>query len=205
MNRPLRTPAVAGAFVALVFAPIATAQTLPPPLQPFPVSGVSAAQTSTGDRLVEITRQVPPGEVAAAFTVPADAQLAVTDMLLTNLGTVPVCGVSIDRGTGPTVVTGPVLGASQPSTVTVTDSTLTGPLCVQPRSTQQFILTTGVDFTAGQAVQVANRADAVATPGGQPPGPVSFHLRGFLTAAPGTTRPGTDVPEPTAPGTTPTQ
>lgn len=186
MNRPLRMPAVAGALVALVFAPVVTAQT-------------------PGDRLVEITRQVPPGEVTAAFTVPADAQLTVTDVLLTNLGTVAVCGVSIERGTGPSVITGPVLGATQPSTITVTDSTLTGPLCLQPRSTQQFILTTGVDFTAGQAVQVANRADAAPTPGAEAPGPVSFHLRGFLTAAPGTIPPGTTVPEPTVPGSTPTQ
>jgi hypothetical protein len=204
MERSLRTLAAAGVLV-LGLAPVVSAQTLPPPLQPFPVSGFQDGPAATGDGLVEITRQVPPGEVATALTVPADARLTVTDVLLTNLGTVPVCGVSIERGTGPTVLTGPVLGATEPSTITVTDSTLTGPLCVQPRSTQQLILTAGVDFTAGQAVQVANRTDTVPTPGVEAPGPVSFHLRGFLTAAPGTTPPGTIVPDATMPGTTPMQ
>ena len=197
MVHVFRRVAAAGLLV-LGLPVVAIGQTLPPPLQPFPVSNQVLAQP-TGDRLVEITRQVPAGEVATAFTVPADSQLTVTDVLLTNLGSVAVCGVAIDRGTGPTVITGPVLGATQASTVTVTDSTLTGPVCVQPRSTQQFILTTGMDFTAGQAVQVANRADAALPPGAGTPGPVNFHLRGFLTLTPGTTTPGTTTPGTTTP------
>jgi hypothetical protein len=204
MDRVFRQVAAA-ALLVLGLPVVAIGQTLPPPLQPFPVSSQVIAQT-TGDRLVEITRQVPAGEVATAFTVPADSQLTVTDVLLTNLGSVAVCGVGIDRGTGPTVITGPVLGVTQASTVTVTDSTLTGPVCVQPRSTLQLILTTGMDFTAGQAVQVANRADTALTPGSGTPGPVNFHLRGFLSTTPATTTPGTTTPGATTPGTTtPTQ
>jgi hypothetical protein len=54
-----------------------------------------------------------------------------------------------------------------------------------------------MDFTAGQAVQVANRADASLAPGAGTPGPVNFHLRGFLTLTPGTTTPGTGTTTPT--------
>lgn len=189
MQRSLRALAAAGVLV-LVFAPPAVAQTLPPPLQPSPPVTTTPSGAAATDRVVEVTRQVPFQDVTTAvFTVPADTRLVLTDVLITNLGTAAVCGVTIERGTGPTVVTGQVLGAPQPglgAPLTVTDSTLTGPLCVQPRTTQQLILTTGVDFAAGQTIQIANRPDA-ALPAGSQGSPVSVHLRGFLTPAASTT------------------
>jgi hypothetical protein len=190
MLRSLRTLAAAG-VVVLVFAPPVMGQTVPPPLQPFPQESTTAPLGASADRVVEITRQVPFQDVTTAvFTVPPDTRLVVTDALISNLGTVAVCGVTIDRGTGSAVVTGQVLGAPQPSLespLTVSDSTLTGPLCVQPRTTQQLILTTGVDFTAGQTIQVGNRPDAALPPGSQGSA-VSVHLRGFLTPAVSTTQ-----------------
>lgn len=185
MHRALRTLAAAGVLVLALAAPT-LGQTLPPPLQPFPQPTTPSGVTTT-DRVVEITRQVPFADVTTAvFTVPANTRLVITDVLLTNLGTVAVCGVTIDRGLGPTVIPGPVLGAPQPGAgtpVTVTDSSLTGPLCVPPRTTLQLFLTSGVDFAAGRSIVVANRPDAALPPGSEG-SPINVHLRGFLTSAP---------------------
>lgn len=188
----LRAPAAAGALV-LALASHVGAQTLPPPLQPLPPaapSGTVGVAQTTGDLVVEITRQVPFGEAGTTvFTVPSGSSLVVTDVLLTNPGSVAVCGVSIDRGTAATVL-GATVTVAQQGPVTVTDSTVTGPLCIAPRTTQQLILTTGMDFTAGQTVRVANAADA-ALPPGTPAAAVTVHLRGFLTSAASAPTPGT--------------
>src|SRR5207302_615785 len=114
--------------------------------------------------IVEITRLVPSGTTAvSAFTVPAGQTLIVTDALVTNTGTAATCGAAINRvggaaaavttpaattATGTTATTPTTTGttATAPGTVsagvptlagtlTQTDSTITGPLCVAARTT----------------------------------------------------------------------
>jgi hypothetical protein len=63
-------------------------------------------------------------------------------------------------------------------TLTQTDSTVTGPLCVPAQTTTALPLTTGIEFAAGQVVQLLNAPAAAATPGAA--GTLAFHLRGVL-------------------------
>jgi len=64
-------------------------------------------------------------------------------------------------------------------TVTQTDSTVTGPLCVPAQTTTVLPLTTGIEFAAGQAVQLMNTPGAAAA-NGTAAGALGFHLRGLL-------------------------
>jgi len=69
-------------------------------------------------------------------------------------------------------------------TITQSDSTITGPLCVPPRTTTVLPLTTGIEFGPGQTVQFMNVTDATTT--AAPPAPggiVSIHARGFVTTS----------------------
>jgi hypothetical protein len=162
--------------------------------------------------IVEITRLVPSGTTAVtAFTVPAGQTLIVTDALVTNTGTAATCGAAINRAggtaaavttpaattaTGTTTTTPTTTGttATAPGTVsagvpslagtlTQTDSTITGPLCVAARTTTPLPLTTGIEFGAGQMVQLINVPDATTTTGTvATAGAVGFHLRGMLVA-----------------------
>jgi len=170
--------------------------------------------------IVEITRLVPSGTTAVtAFTVPAGQTLIVTDALVTNTGTAATCGAAINRvggaaaavttpaattatGTATTTPTTTGTTATAPGTVsagvptlagtlTQTDSTITGPLCVAARTTTPLPLTTGIEFGAGQMVQLMNVPDAnvpdATTPTGATAatataGAVGFHLRGMLVA-----------------------
>jgi len=171
--------------------------------------------------IVEITRLVPSGTTAVtAFTVPAGQTLIVTDALVTNTGTAATCGAAINRaggaaaavatpaattatGTATTTPTTTGTTATAPGTVsagvptlagtlTQTDSTITGPLCVAARTTTPLPLTTGIEFGAGQMVQLMNVPDAnvpdATTPTGAAAttataGAVGFHLRGMLVAS----------------------
>jgi len=71
-------------------------------------------------------------------------------------------------------------------TLTQTDSTITGPLCIAARTTTPLNLTTGIEFGPGQTVQLVNSTDTTAanTTAGTTPtaGAVGFHLRGVLVA-----------------------
>ena len=75
-------------------------------------------------------------------------------------------------------------------TLTQTDSTITGPLCVAARTTTPLPLTTGMEFGPGQVVQLINLPDATTSTGtagtaaapAAPAGAVGFHLRGMLVA-----------------------
>jgi len=86
-----------------------------------------------------------------------------------------------------TSVTGTTATTTSAGTLTQTDSTVTGPLCVPAQTTTVLPLTTGIEFTGGQVVQLLNVPAAVATPGGTgttgTPGPLAFHLRGVLMTA----------------------
>jgi hypothetical protein len=130
--------------------------------------------------LVEITRLVPAGTTAVtAFTVPAGQTLIVTDVLVTNTGAAATCGAALNRagGTAAAAVTG---------TITRSDSSITPPLCVAPRTTTPLPLTTGIEFGPGQTLQLVNVLDTT-TPGAAAAaataGAIGFHLRGMLVAS----------------------
>jgi len=145
-------------LVALVAAGV-SAQTMTSPN-----ATSSTTATPVVLNIVEITRLVPSGTTAVtAFTVPAGQTLIVTDALVTNTGTAATCGAAINRAggtaaavttpaattaTGTTTTTPTTTGttATAPGTVsagvpalagtlTQTDSTITGPLCIAARTT----------------------------------------------------------------------
>lgn len=197
-------------------------------ISPAPTGTTGTLGTATlpvVQNVVEITRAVPAGATAIdAFTVPTGVTLVVTDIVVTNTGTTPVCGGAVNRsggtafapvpttnGTGTPTATGatatttatPTIVAAPPlttqvatgttsltgntattsiaGTLTQTDSTVTGPLCVPAQTTTVLPLTTGIEFTSGQIVQLLNGAAAPGTTG--TPAPLAFHLRGVLVTA----------------------
>ena len=201
-------------LVALVAAGV-SAQTMSTPAGTPTVSASPAtAGTPVVLDIVEITRLVPSGTSAVtAFTVPAGQTLIVTDALVTNTGTEATCGAAINRAGGTaaavttptattaTTTTTTATTATAPGTVgmptlagtlTQTDSTITGPLCVAARTTTPLPLTTGIEFGPGQTVQLMNVPDATTPTGTAAPGvtattaattgAVGFHLRGMLVA-----------------------
>jgi hypothetical protein len=151
-----------------------------------------APTTASVQNVVEITRLVPAGTSAVtAFTVPAGVVLVVTDVVITNTGTAATCGGAVNRaGTAaaPGPPTPPAPDATTTSgsatttvagTLTQTDSTVTGPLCVPAQTTTALPLTTGIEFAAGQSVQLLNAPDPGAG-AGVTAGALGFHLRGVL-------------------------
>ncbi len=178
-----------------------------------PFASASPA-TSTGTpvvlNLVEITRMVPAGATAVtAFTVPAGQTLIITDALVTNTSETAICGAAINRagaaaaaaaagtptttgttsaGAGSTATSTTTGGATGPTvagTITQSDSSVTGPLCVAPRTTTPLPFTTGIEFGPGQTVQLMNVPDATTATGAAAtaaPGAIGFHLRGMLVA-----------------------
>jgi len=176
-----------------------------------PFASASPA-TSTGTpvvlNLVEITRMVPAGTTAVtAFTVPAGRTLIITDALVTNTSETAICGAAINRagaaaaaagtptttgttsaGAGSTATSTTTGGATGPTvagTITQSDSSVTGPLCVAPRTTTPLPFTTGIEFGPGQTVQLMNVPDATTATGAAAtaaPGAIGFHLRGMLVA-----------------------
>ena len=198
-------------LVALVAAGV-SAQSMTSPNATSPATTATPAVRN----IVEITRLVPSGTTAvSAFTVPAGQTLIVTDALITNTGTEATCGAAINRagGTGAAVTTPTATTATgtttTPSTtattsgtasagvptlagtLTQTDSTITGPLCVAARTTTPVPLTTGIEFGPGQTVQLMNVPDATTATGTAATGTaatatagaVGFHLRGMLVAS----------------------
>lgn len=130
--------------------------------------------TSTGgtlavDQVVSITRSVPPGTPVTAFTVPAGQQLVITDVLVTNPGTAPVCGAQVSPSGTVTTTTG-----------TGTSEAGTGLLCVPAQTSLDLGLTTGLEFAAGQGVVLANTTTTTET---ATPATLHYHLRGFLMSA----------------------
>ena len=175
-----------------------------------PIAAATGA-TPTVLNVVEITQQVPAGTTTVtAFTVPAGQTLIVTDVLLTNTSTAATCGAAINRAGGSTTTTSPTTGtttATTPSTtgttpnattstttpgtttptvagtITQSDSTITGPLCLAPRTTTVLNLTTGIEFGPGQAVQLVNGPDTTATAATTATaGSIGFSLRGILVS-----------------------
>jgi hypothetical protein len=74
-------------------------------------------------------------------------------------------------------------------TITESDSSITGPLCVAARTSTPLPFTTGIEFGPGQTVQLLNVPPATTTTTGAAAtatttaGAVGFHLRGMLVAS----------------------
>jgi hypothetical protein len=133
------------------------------------------------------------GGTAAAVTTPAatTATGTTTTAATTATGTTTTTPTT----TGITATAPGTVSAGVPAlagTLTQTDSTITGPLCVAARTPPPLPLTTGIEFGAGQMVQLINVPDAnvpdATTPTGTAAtaataGAVGFHLRGMLVAS----------------------
>jgi hypothetical protein len=173
----------------------APAITTPPPSSAATGTGATVtapASPASVQNIVEITRLVPAGTTpVTAFTVPAGVVLVVTDLVLTNTGGAATCGGAVNRAGAATTApaassasatTGAAVTTPLAGTVTQTDSTVTGPLCVPARTTTAVPLTTGIEFAAGQSVELVNTRDPAA-PTGTTAGALGFHLRGLLVSA----------------------
>jgi hypothetical protein len=115
--------------------------------------------------IVEVSQAVPAGTAATTvFTPQAGTLLVVTDVLLTNPNTAPVCGADLAR----------------------TGAAIAGGLCVPAQTSLQIPLVTGVEFTDVAPLQLVGATDGTA--------PVRFHVRGFLAAVTQTPTPGTPTP-----------
>ena len=200
------------AATALVLgAGVAGAQTTPTMTStPTTTSSPSALAASSPavEQIVAIARTVEPGTPGVtAFTVPAGQQLVVTDVVITNPSTTPVCGASVSPSgsaatatTGATTTTTP--GGSTvtaPATSTTAVESGIGTLCVGAQTSLSLSLTTGLEFAGGHSVQLANQplattgtaaatstatttASTTTTTAAATSGPLFYHLRGFLVA-----------------------
>jgi hypothetical protein len=123
------------------------------------------------DQIVSLTRTVAPGVTVSALTVPLGQQLVITDVLVTNPGTSPACGAGVSAGG--------TVAATPPGTAVTSGLTEagTGLLCVPPQTSLPLALTTGLEFTGGQSVVLANAAT-----GTEAATTLHYHLRGFLVS-----------------------
>jgi hypothetical protein len=162
-----------GTTVPGITAPTPTPTTPPP-------GGSTIPSVPAIDQVVSITRTVEAGAPVSAFTVPAGQHLVITDVLITNPATVPICGAAVSPAGTPST-TGVIAPAPTTGVVTTLAESGTGLLCVPAQTSLNLGLTTGLEFAPGQSVQLGNAAPAAATPGG----PLHYHLRGFLMSASG--------------------
>jgi hypothetical protein len=195
------------AAAALVLgAGVAGAQTTPTMTTTSSPSALVAPAPAV-EQIVAIARTVESGTPGvAAFTVPAHQQLVVTDVVITNPSTTPVCGASVSPSgttasattatTTTTTAGGSTVTASATSTSAVESGT--GTLCVPAQTSLALSLTTGLEFAGGESVQLANQplattgaaaatsttttTTATTTAAANVSGPLFYHLRGFLVA-----------------------
>ena len=112
--------------------------------------------------------------------MPAGRQLVITDVLVTNPGTVPACGAAVSPAASSATPSAPA-GA----TTTAAGEAGTGLLCIPAQTSFNLGLTTGLEFDGGQRVALANAS--AATEGETAPGTtLHYHLRGFLMSTSGT-------------------
>jgi hypothetical protein len=127
------------------------------------------------------------GTAAAATTPTATAGTTTVGGTLTATGT-RATGTTTAGTTSSTTATMPGTGVQTlAGTITHSDSSITGPLCVAARTSTPLPFTTGIEFGPGQTVQLMNVPDTTTT--GAPKtattttGSIGFHLRGMLVAA----------------------
>ena len=124
---------------------------------------------------------VTPEPTAPTATTPPAVNTVPTTTTTPPPTTSPATGVT--SPTAAVSATG-ATAATSLGTLTQTDSTVTGPLCVPAQTTTTLPLTTGIEFGSGQVVQLLNAP--AATPLAAPvapeaaPSSLAFHLRGML-------------------------
>ena len=188
-------------------AGVAGAQTTPTTTTT-PNSSTLSATAPAVEQIVAIAQTVEPGAAGVtAFTVPAGRQLVITDVVITNPSTTPICGAAISpRGatTSPpttstlnsttstmrpiTPLTTPSTAGSTVTTPTATTTTSTatiesgtGTLCIPAQTSLTLSLATGLEFAGGQSVILGNHLPTTTTT--TPTGPLFYHLRGFLVGS----------------------
>jgi hypothetical protein len=150
-----------------------------PTLTPTTTGAASTTGTLAIEQIVSITRTVEPGAPVSVFTVPAGQQLVITDVIITNPGAAPACSAAVSpAGAAPN---GAVTGQTP---ATATSESGTGVLCVPAQTSLSLGLTTGLEFAAGQSVQLANTPSSTA-PEAATTGPLHYHLRGLLVSPTG--------------------
>ena len=188
------------AALVVLGAGVAGAQTTPTTTSS--PSALPAAAPAV-EQIVALAQAVQPGSTAVtAFTVPAGRQLVVTDVVITNPGTSPVCGAAISPSGAAATTSAAATTATAPSTATADTGTITsggmtttttpggstvttpattstaaiesgtGTLCVPAQTSLSLSFTTGIEFAAGQSVMLANMP-VTATPTATTPGPTS--------------------------------
>lgn len=200
---PAPTPTATGATGA---APIATVQNIVEITRAVPAgsTGVDAFTVPAGVTLVitdvvvtntgtaaacggAVNRTGGTAIVAAPTAAPGDAGTLATPGAA-GTPTTPTLAppaTTIEGGATGTTASTPTISAG---TLTQTDSTVTGPLCVPAQTTTTLPLTTGIEFASGQVVQLLNvpapTATGAPTVAGAPPtagtASLAFHLRGVL-------------------------
>lgn len=140
-------------------------------------TGTAAACGGAVNRAAGTATVSPSPAVAPEPTPPAVNTVPTTT---TEPATSPAAGVT--TATASVSATG-ATAATTLGTLTQTDSTVTGPLCVPAQTTTTLPLTTGIEFGSGQVVQLLNAPPATAAAPTAPagaPSSLAFHLRGML-------------------------
>lgn len=127
----------------------------PTTVTPSPSTGAAGTPTSTTPALA-----TPP----TTITSPPPGGNPTTDATATTAAPGAAPGSTVTTSTG---------------TLTQTDSTVTGPICVPAQTTTTLPFTTGIEFGSGQVVQLLNAPTAAGTPIAAS-GSLAFHLRGVL-------------------------
>jgi hypothetical protein len=183
---PATATSVGGTTVTTVGDTTTVTGSTTPVATPGMTSTVPSTTTPGGtvaiERVVSVTRAVDAGAPVSAFAVPAGSRLVITDVIITNPGTAPACGASV-AGSGATTAASTTTAnattanAAAVTTSATTDLANTGVLCVPAQTSLTLALTTGLEFTGGQNVVLANQVTATGSTSG---GPLFYHLRGFL-------------------------
>src|SRR5262249_22915379 len=116
-------------------AGVAGAQTTPTTTTPN--SSAPSAPAPAVEQIVAIAQTVEPGAAGVtAFTVPTGRQLVITDVVITNPSTTPICGAAISPGGVATSTTTNRTTTSTPNAMTSTTSPTTNtPRPITPLTT----------------------------------------------------------------------
>jgi hypothetical protein len=89
---------------------------------------------------------------------------------------------TITGGSSTTVTPGGSTVTTPAGTTAAAVESGTGTLCVPAQTSLTLGLTTGLEFGSGQSVLLANQPVATTPPAATTPGPLFYHLRGFLVS-----------------------
>lgn len=136
-------------------------------------STLAATTTSPVEQIVAIAHTVQPGTpTVTAFTVPAGRQLVVTDVLITNPSTTPVCGAAISpSGAATSAVTGNAttttdraFGATTPANAIADTGTITSTAPTTTTTPRGSTVTTPTPTTTTTAATVESGTGTLCIP-----------------------------------------